>query len=69
MYSSGLNILGVELHDSLVQYRCVGVSVFFNDGNNEHDEFGPEVQILNAWTLFLQRKLLLVLNKNQKENS
>lgn len=46
---------------SLVQDRCVGVAVLLNDGHDQHDEFGPEVQVLDTRALFLQGNLLLVL--------
>lgn len=45
----------------LVEHGCVGVPVLLNDGDDEHDEFGPEVQVLDARTLLLQRDLVLVL--------
>lgn len=49
----------------LVEHRCVGVPVFFYDRNDEHDEFGPKVQVLDAWTLLLQRNLLFALEQKQ----
>lgn len=46
---------------SLVEDRCVRVAVLLNDGHDQHDEFGPEVQVLDTGALFLQGNLLLVL--------
>lgn len=46
---------------SLVEDGCVGIAVLLNDRYNQHDEFGPEVQVLDTRTLFLQWNLLLVL--------
>lgn len=60
--SSVLQKLQNHFCHSLVEHRCVGVPVLFDDGDNEHDEFGPEVQVLDARTLLLQGQLLLVLN-------
>lgn len=51
----------VERRCSLVQHRCVGIPVLLDDRDNEHDEFWPEVQVLDAGTLLLQGQLLLVL--------
>lgn len=39
----------------LVEAGSVGVLVFLDDGDNKCDEFGPEVQILDAWSLLLWR--------------
>lgn len=36
----------------LIYDRTVGVPVLFYDGNYQGDEFGPEVQILYAWSWF-----------------
>lgn len=44
--------------DSLIKTRSVGVFVFFYDGNNEGDEFGPEVQVLDAGSLLVWRNCL-----------
>lgn len=46
---------------SLVEDGCVGVAVLLDDGHNQHDEFGPEVQVLDTGSLFLQGDLLFVL--------
>lgn len=46
---------------SLVEDGCVGIAVLLNDRYNQHDEFGPEVQVLDTRALFLQWNLLLVL--------
>lgn len=46
---------------SLVEDGCVGVAVLLNDGHDQHDEFRPEVQVLDTGSLFLQGNLLLVL--------
>lgn len=48
---------------SLVKDGCVGVAVLFNDGHNQHDEFGPEVQVLDTGSLFLQGNILFVLGR------
>lgn len=46
----------------LVEHRCVRIPVFFDDGHDEHDEFGPEVQVLDARTLLFQRQLFFILD-------
>lgn len=46
---------------SLVEDGCVGVAVLLDDGHDQHDEFRPEVQVLDAGALLLQGNLLLVL--------
>lgn len=46
---------------SLVKDGCVGVAVLFDDGHDQHDEFRPEVQVLDAGALLLKGNLLLVL--------
>ena len=37
----------------LVEAVRVGVLVLFDDGDDEGDEFGPEVQVLDVWTLLI----------------
>lgn len=44
--------------DSLIEARSVGVFVLLYDGDNERDEFGPEVQVFDAGTLFIWRDCL-----------
>lgn len=69
-YNMKLEAIGRELRDLstrrlaflalLVQDRSVGSSVFINDGDHQGNELGPEIQILNRWTLFLPRNILLL---------
>ena len=47
--------------NSLVDDGCVGGLVLLNDGHDEGDEFGPEVQALDAGLLLCRRRLLLLL--------
>ncbi len=44
--------------DSLIKARSVGVFVLLDDGDNEGDEFGPEVQVFDAGTLLIRRDCL-----------
>ena len=39
--------------DILVETRSVGVLVLLDDGHDQGDEFGPEVQVLDAGPLLL----------------
>lgn len=57
----------VERCCSLVQHRCVGIPVLLDDRDDEHDEFWPEVQVLDAGTLLLQGQLLLVLGESEAQ--
>lgn len=41
--------------NSLVKARSVRVLVFLNDRDNQGDQFGPEIKVLYAWTLFFRR--------------
>lgn len=38
---------------SLVQAGCVGVLVFLDNGDNQGDELGPEIQVFDAGALLL----------------
>lgn len=44
--------------DSLIKAGGVGVFVLFYDGDDEGDEFGPEVQVFDAGTLLIWRDCL-----------
>lgn len=44
--------------DSLIKARSIGVFVLLYDGNDESDEFGPEVQVFDAGTLLFWRNCL-----------
>lgn len=44
--------------DSLIKARSVGVFVLLYDGDDEGDEFGPEVEVLDAGTLLIRRDCL-----------
>lgn len=44
--------------DSLIKARSVGVFVLLYDGDDESDEFGPEVQVFDAGTLLIWRDRL-----------
>lgn len=44
-----------EYRDILVQAGSVGVLVLLDNGDDECDELGPKVQILDAWPLLLRR--------------
>lgn len=52
--------------DSLIKARSVGVFVLLYDGDNEGDEFGPEVEVLDAGTLLIRRDCLWL--KAQRDN-
>ena len=44
--------------DSLVETWGVGVLILLYDGDDEGDEFGPEVQVFDAGTLLIRRDRL-----------
>ena len=44
--------------NSLIKARSVGVFVLLYDGDDEGDEFGPEVQVFDAGTLLIRRDRL-----------
>ena len=48
---------GIESY-ILVEHGRVGVAVLLNDGHDEGNEFGPEVQVLDAGARLLWRNLL-----------
>ena len=52
--------------DSLIKAGSVGVLVLLYDGDNEGDEFGPEVEVLDAGTLLIWRDCLRL--KTQRDN-
>lgn len=43
------------LLDLLIKAKGVGIFVLLYDGNNQGDEFGPEVQVFDAGTLLIWR--------------
>lgn len=60
-------VSGLNTH-SLVQAGRVGVLVLLYNGNNEGDEFGPEVQVLNTRPLFISRnRLRLDMNTDKRD--
>ncbi len=60
-------VSGLNTH-SLVQAGRVGVLVLLYYGNNEGDEFGPEVQVLNTRPLFFRRnRLRLDMNTDKRD--
>lgn len=48
-------MLGLILLDLLIKAKCVGIFVLLYDGDNQGDEFGPEVQVFDAGTLLIWR--------------
>lgn len=50
--------LDVMSRDSLIKARCIRVFVLLYDGDDEGDEFGPEVQVFDAGTLLIWRDCL-----------
>lgn len=41
-----------QTHNSLVEAWSVGILIFLDDGHYESDQFGPEVEVLDAGALF-----------------
>lgn len=57
------------VHHSLVENGRVRVAILLYNGNYQRDKFGPEVQILDARTLFFWRTFFFILNWKREAES
>lgn len=62
-------VCALNVHHSLVKNRSVRVTILLYNGNYQCDEFGPEVQILDARALFFWRIFFLILKYRREAQS